>query len=205
VLRILFSKDQFDSYGSTGGGVVGWFSPQTKELVIFTGDVVLGPGATKAIAFHEGWHQYCDSFFGTELHRWFDEGTGDFFGSYDLQGRGRWKYDNSKMRRETLRRLLNDETWVPFSEIVTWNKDKFYGPRTTDFYAQGYAMVDFLRRGPEKLGRRWDESWTGILERYCEVARATKDQKKALEAAFKDVDWDKMQKAWVEWVKKELL
>lgn len=204
VLRILYDHSQFASYGGTSGGVVGWFSPTTKELVVFCADS-LQPGLTDAVTFHEGWHQYCDSYFGTELHRWFDEGTGDFFGSYELQGRDKWKYEPSKMRKDSLRRMLNEDSWVRFSEIVTWNKDKFYGGRATDYYAQGYAMIDFFRRGPDKLGRKWNPEWSKILETYRDVALKTKKQKEACEAAFKDADWEGMEKLWLEWVKKEIL
>lgn len=204
VVRILYDYSQFSSYGGTPGGVVGWFSPATKELVVFFADT-LQPGLTDAVTYHEGWHQYCDSFFGTEMHRWFDEGTGDYFGSFELQGRGKWKYEPSKLRKDELRRMLNESSWVPFSEIVTWNKDKFYGNRATDYYAQGYAMIDFFRRGPDKLGRKWNPAWSKILDTYRDVALQTKKQKEACDAAFKDADWEGMEKLWVDWVKKEIL
>lgn len=207
VLRICFNYEQFQQYGGSSGGVVGWFSPTTKELVIFTGDLLMGKGSTDAVAFHEGWHQYADSYFGVELQRWFDEGTGDYYGSWVLKGR-RWQYVPSKMRRSTLRRLLNQEAWVPFSEIVTWNKDKFYGAKASDYYAQGYAMIDFLRRGPEKMKRKWDPKWTPILETYRKKVLEHRNAKKAVEetfAQFKQEDWEKMERAWVEWVKKEIL
>ena len=48
---------------------------------MFNGKTLMGSGMTEAVTFHEGWHQYCDSYFGFELQRWFDEGHGDYFGS----------------------------------------------------------------------------------------------------------------------------
>jgi hypothetical protein len=200
VMRICQSYEEFSKYGDSRGGVVGWFSPMTKELVFFVGgEVFAGKGFTNAVAFHEGWHQYCDKYFGTELHRWFDEGTGDFFGSFTWSGR-KFDYATSKMRKLEVKQFVNSGEFVPVREIVTWNKDKFYGGRASDYYAQAYSMVDFLRNGK---GNRalWDQAWDKVLDTYRQVALDTKDQKKAVEEAFRGVDWDKFQNAWIKWVK----
>jgi len=201
VFRVCSKKEEFDRYGGTSGGVVGWFNPGTKELVVFNGTAMMGSGGTETVTFHEGWHQYCDSYFGTELQRWFDEGHGDFFGSYELKG-NRWVYSTSKMRRVGLMQQVARGTFEPWKNIVFWNKDKFYGPKAVTYYEQGYGMVAFLRHGPKT--RYWKKQWDNILPTYIEVARSTQDQKKAVEAAFAQVNFDELQEAWVQFCKKEL-
>ncbi len=201
VLRICATYDQFSKYGSSRPGVVGWFSPSSKELVVFKGGdkLMRYKGATETVTFHEGWHQYCDSYFGTELHRWFDEGHGDFFGSFVRRGK-KWHYKGSMMRQKWVQLMVKKEDYVSFKDIVTWNKDKFYTNRAAYYYAQAYGMIDFLRRG-KKLGKLWNQDWANILETYRSTAFKTKDQKAAVEAAFKDVDFDAMEEAWKAWVK----
>ena len=198
VMRICSTVNEFQTYGKSGPGVVGWFSPRSKELVLFLSN---DKEMTKTVAFHEGWHQYSDTYFpDVELQRWFDEGTGDYFGSFFWKG-GKWKYDVSKMRKVSIKTIVSSKKFVPLNEIVTWNKDKFYGPQAANFYAQGYAMVDFLQRGGKKRTSGWDKSWANILETYRATMLEKKNPKKAVEAAFAGVDWDKFTKAWVKWVK----
>ncbi len=198
VLRICSTAQEFNRYGGTSGGVIGWFNPLSKELVIFNGK---GAFSTETVAYHEGWHQYADFWFGgAHLHRWFDEGHGDFFGSMKRVGRGRWKPATSKMRKGSIKTIVATHKYVPLGSIVRWHKDKFYGPRAPDYYAQGWAMVDFLRRGSRS--RRFKKAWKKILPTYIRVAKETKDTDRAVEEAFRGVDWEEFEKSWVEWVKR---
>jgi hypothetical protein len=63
-------------------------------------------------------------------------------------------------------------------------------------------MVDFLKRGKEVLGKKFDPSWEGVLDRYRTTILETKDKKKAVEKAFEGVDWDAFDEAWIAWVDK---
>lgn len=203
VLRICQDYDEFRQYGDSPSGAVGWYSPMTKELVFFTGgEAFAGKGFTTAVAFHEGWHQYSDRYFdfplGKELHRWFDEGTGDWFGSHSWSGRT-FSYETSRMRRMDIKQIVREKKWVPIKEIITWNKDKFYGAGAADFYAQGYAIIDFLRNGSGRaIG--WDKSWASILETYRKVNLEEKDPAKAVTTAFEGVDFEKFEESWIKWV-----
>ncbi len=209
VLRICAKYDDFSRYGNSSPGVVGWFSPSTKELVVFDDafNQMGGEEVVTAIAFHEGWHQYADSYFNSvELHRWFGEGVGDFFGGFEPSGRN-WRYTPVKWRIDNVTKQRREESHVPFKDIVTWNKDKFYGnARTVDFYSQSYTFIDFLVRGKKKggYGSKWDPEWDMIMERYIQTMLKTKDQKKAVEAAFGNVDWDALEAAWQVWVDKHI-
>ena len=201
IFRVCASYDSFRQYGNSSPGVVGWFHPVTKELVVFRGDEFMGTGGTDTVAFHEGWHQYCDTYFGFELQRWFDEGHGDYFGSFIRKGTN-WGYEVSKMRKQGLNEQVRNKSFVPLKEIVYWNKDKFYGAKAVTYYEQAYGMVDFLRRGNKTP--LWKKEWDNIIPVYVKTAMDTKDQKKAVDAAFAGVDWDEFEKNWVDYVRRYL-
>ena len=96
------------------------------------------------MTYHEGWHQFADLYFSTRpgtverasLHRWFDEGHGDYFGSFRW-GRGQvGSTKGSAMRHDVVQNMVRVGDYVPFKDIVTkWHmRRKFYGPnarRTT--------------------------------------------------------------------------
>lgn len=233
VVRVCCEWDEYTKYGGPQGSA-GYFSPGTKELVMFY-DVDYPKSETEATCFHEGWHQYADSYFrtprtkaavaegeeggpkttgtgagtmldrmpGAQLHRWFDEGHGDYFGGFVLEGTS-WTYKGDKGRKTVIRGMVSSRSHVPLREIVTWNHDRYYGAKAGENYAQGYAMIDFFQRGPTKLGKKWDESWSKVLETYKTVMLETGDQKKAVEKAFAGVDWEKLEEAWIAWVKDQL-
>lgn len=210
VLRVCDDHEAFMKYGSTQWGVVGWFSPLSKELVVFDDRFRIYGGKQDVFAttMHEGWHQYANSYFGedVELHRWFDEGTGDYYGGFTKQGSSStsWRYTSDKGRLRSIEAQIARKTFIPTREIVSWNKDKFYGPRAPDHYAQGYSLVDFLRRGADKLGKKFDPRWGTILETYRVTMLETKNQKTAVEKAFEGVDFAVFEEAWLEWVKKHM-
>lgn len=208
VFRLCATYDQFQKYGQSPAGVVGWFSPQSKELVVFLGgDKMMGAGATETVTYHEGWHQYADFYFdhpltprAGQLHRWFDEGHGDYFGSYRWVG-GSWKYVGSKMRNEDVKQMVKKGDHVPFKDIVYWDVRRFYGQNAPYYYAQAYSMIDYLRRGEKD--KHWDPRWGQVLDTYRKVMLVTGSAKKASDAAFKgwqDADWQKLETAWKGWV-----
>jgi hypothetical protein len=203
VLRVCATYKQFTKYGETSRGVVGWFSPRSKELVVFQGGdkLMRKKGATRTVTFHEGWHQYSDSYFkGTELHRWFDEGHGDFFGAHKLRGK-KWVFVGSNMRYKWVKLMVKKGDFVRFKDITTWPRSRFYGnPKTAYYYAQAFGMISFLRQG-QAMGKAFDPKWSEILPMYRRVTLEEEDAKKGVEAAFEGVDLKAMEAAWVKWVK----
>ncbi|HEX5053501.1 MAG TPA: hypothetical protein VFZ65_17110 [Planctomycetota bacterium] len=210
VFRLCSTYDQFQKYGQSPSGVVGWFSPSSKELVVFLGgDQMMGSGATETVTYHEGWHQFADFYFGSSasgkhvtLQRWFDEGTGDYFGSFRWGSSG-WKYLGSKMRYDECKEMVRVGDFVPWKEILKWPVQRFYTDRPSYRYAQAYSMIDFLRRG-EKLGRGWQERYRDVLDMYRKVVLVHGDAGLAVDTAFrdfKDEDWAQITEAWKAWVK----
>ena len=209
VFRLCATYDQFRKYGNTSGGVVGWFSPASKELVVFLGgDKMMGKGATETVTYHEGWHQFADFYFDhpdtptkQSLHRWFDEGHGDYFGGYRW-GKSGWTYYGSKMRYDSCKNMVRVGDYIPFKEIVHWNRQRFYTDRPSYRYAQAFSMIDFLRRGERSRG--WDPRWADALDMYRKVMLVKGDKKTASDTAFfkfSDEDWQNLEEAWKAWVK----
>jgi len=208
VFRLCATYEQFQKYGGTRGGVVGWYSPASKELVVFLGgDKMMGAGATETVTYHEGWHQFADLYFHppespkrATLQRWFDEGHGDYFGGHRWGSSG-WKYTGSKMRYASCKQMVRKGDYVPFKEIVTWGMRRFYGAKAAYYYAQAFSMIDFLRRGQKSKG--WDPKWGEILEMYRRVVSLKGDATAAVEIAFRefdDAEWTKLEEAWKAWV-----
>ena len=163
-----------------------------------------GKKTVKTVAFHEGWHQYADSYFDTTLHRWFGEGQGDWFGAWTKTG-SKWTFKPARGRiigPTGILMQVRRKKHVPFRTIISWNMDKFYGPKAVYHYAQGYAMVDFLRRGKKLLRGKWNKSWDNILDDYRKTMLETKDQKKALEVAYGKIDMTELDLAFQEYVLK---
>ena len=159
------------------------------------------------MTYHEGWHQYADFYFHHPdskkhgvLHRWFDEGHGDFFGSFRW-GMNGWKYVGSKMRYDDVKNMARVGDYVPFKDIVNWDRRRFYSERAPYYYAQAYSMIDFLRRAEKS--RDWEPRYGEILDDYRKVMLYEGDGKLSVDTAFrefKDEDWKKLEEAWKAWV-----
>lgn len=204
IIRVCHDYDEFRKYGDTRYGVVGWFSPSSKELVIYYDkrhELVQNEEEMLGIAYHEAWHQYSDQYWASiDLHRWFDEGMAEYFGSYRMKGK-REVFVGQKGRVGEMTPLISSGGYVPSAEIVAWDKPTFYGGNASAHYAQAWVMVDFLIRGERKLGRRWNPRWSTILSTYATTALEKRSEKKAIEAAFEGVDMAEYEAAWIEWFK----
>jgi hypothetical protein len=208
VFRLCATYDQFQKYGESPPGVVGWYSPSSKELVVFLGgDKMMGQGATETVTYHEGWHQYADFYFhppeakkyGT-LHRWFDEGHGDYFGSFRWGPNG-WKYVGSKMRYDDCKQMVRTGDYVPLRDLVKWPRQRFYTDRPAYRYAQAFSMIDFFRRGEKQAG--FQPRWGEALDMYRKVMLVHGDGKLAVDTAFRgfgDAEWKALEDAWKAWV-----
>lgn len=202
IIRVCSGAEEFGRYGGTSrADLAGWYSPDSKELVVFPQEEM---DRTRSVAAHEGWHQYSDALLGLpegrELPIWLDEGAGDYFGSFTRRGGG-WAYRVSKERLRDARTIVATETFIPLDEFITWSRTRFYGEDPSAHYAQGYAMFDFLMRGGDSGAKGWIESWGDILPRFWAVTAETADPLRATEEAFANVDWERLTRAWITWVK----
>ena len=160
IVRICAKEETFHSYGGTGGGVAGWFSPSSTELVLYDGKNT-NRNMTFAVMTHEGFHQYCHFLFDeSEAHRWFDEGHGDYYGGAKM-GRGK----NSPMeitpkmpaglgRLGEIRTMIREGTWVPIEEHINYNHGEWQGQGTEKRLLLRAVLVFDLLPAPRRPGQR---------------------------------------------------
>jgi hypothetical protein len=156
---------------------------------------------------HEGFHQYIFSFFGNlSPHSWYNEGTGDFYYGYDFKA-GKFKEGPAQNRVEDVKDLIRENIHVRLVDFVKWTKEQYYGGNSGngrggrvlqgwECYAQGWALIWFLRTGEANKAKGWQKPWGKILDKYLEALLDTGDIEKAVEKAFEGVDFDAMQKSF---------
>ncbi|HEX6882371.1 MAG TPA: hypothetical protein VF530_03260 [Planctomycetota bacterium] len=199
IVRLCAKAEEFHRYGGTGGGVAGWFSPSTTELVLYDAKEV-DRNMSYAVMTHEAFHQYCHFLFGrSEAHRWFDEGHGDYYGGMKFDGpkaRITARMPGGLERLSVIREMITLETYKPLVEHLNYDHPQWQGqgPSNVSPYAQSWSIVYMLRQG--MLGnvhsKVWKDEYAEILPAYIatlrqgfeqayreERARRTKDRAKA--------------------------
>ncbi|MCP5020773.1 MAG: hypothetical protein GY930_03260, partial [bacterium] len=179
IVRICSTEEVFHSYGNTGGGVGGWFSPATTELVLYDGKN-RDRNATYAVMSHEAFHQYCHFLFQeSEAHRWFDEGHGDYYGGAKM---GRSKQAPMKItpkmpagfgRLGIIREMVRTTTYAPLEDHLNYSHQQWQtqGPSNVSCYAQSWSIIYMLRQGalgkvPKKV---WKKEYKDIIPNYISV------------------------------------
>ena len=173
VVRLCGTAEEFHKYGGTGGGVAGWFSPASTELVLFF-DPDMGYDMTMSVMTHEGFHQYCHFLFHeSEAHRWFDEGHGDYYGAFLMKGSSLKPNEDMKgglARIPEIQEMLKNGTAKPVSEHIRYDHGQWQGqgPSNVSCYAQSFSIIYMLRQGmrgkvPSKY---WNDAWETILPNY---------------------------------------
>ena len=176
IVRICAKEETFHSYGETSGGVAGWFSPASTELVLYDGKNT-NRNMTFAVMTHEGFHQYCHFLFDeSEAHRWFDEGHGDYYGGAKM---GRSPQAPMKItpkmpaglgRLDIIRQMMREKTYKPIEEHINYSHREWQsqGPSNVSCYAQSWSLIYFLRQGtlgkvPSKV---WKKEYANIIPAY---------------------------------------
>lgn len=199
VVRLCKNEEMYYQYGGEQG-TSGYFSSFAGELLIYDDKQGGGRDNTWGVLNHEGFHQYIYAFFGNVApHSWYNEGTGDYYYSFDF---------NPKSKKFTTKRNVGRQDNVlrvkdklpPLQEFVTWDQSQYYGKNAFGLerwacYAQGWSLVWFLREGKGKA-KGWQEPWQEILPTYLETLLATGKPKVALDTAFKDLDWAAFEASW---------
>jgi len=192
VVRVCATEEEFHQYGDTPPGVAGWFNPRSTELVLFFSND-MGGDAVLEVMTHEGFHQYCHFLFGEmEAHRWFDEGTGDYYGGFDLKG-GKLVTDanmSGGLRRiDEIKEMLTNGTYKPISVHIRFDHGSWQsqGPSNVSGYAQSWSIIYFLRQGMrgKVSSKYWKKEYAEILPNYIRELAAGWDAAK--EKALKEV------------------
>jgi hypothetical protein len=203
VVRVAANEDQYHSYGGPES-TAGYWNWVEKELVIFDDKARGGRNGTWSTLNHEAFHQYIYYLLGNlSPHSWFNEGTGDFYSGYQLKNNV-FELKPFDWRVQTIKDALRQrdsgkETFVPLKKLVRFTQRDYYEPKTVGRnYAQGWSFVWFLRTGPKNY-RGWNKAWSSILEVYLETLAVTNDLDQAVDKAFAGVDFDELEKAWIDY------
>ncbi len=171
VVRICGTEEEFHSYGGTGSGVGGWFSPRTTELVLFDYKDI-NRNATYAVMSHEAFHQYCHFLFGeSEAHRWFDEGLGDYYGGVEFkQGRAEItkKMPAGFDRLGPIKSMVQTGDYAPLRKHLNYTHQEWQNQKQGFSYAQSWSIIYMLRQG--MLGnvsnKVWKPEYASIIPNY---------------------------------------
>ena len=197
IVRICGSEEEFHKYGNTGGGVAGWFSPQTAELVLYDAQATNRNGSY-AVMTHEAFHQYCHYLFGeAEAHRWYDEGHGDYYGGLKLKG-SRAKITEHMPggldRHPIIKEMVRTGTWKPLVEHLNYDHGQWQsqGPSNVSCYAQSWSIIYMLRQGALGNVKRkcWLPEYADVIPNYVSTLNAAyaEEREKALKEFRETLD-----------------
>lgn len=197
VVRICANQEQFMSFGVVPRGVAGYFSPSSVELVLYD-NVEKDRNSTYAVVSHEAFHQYCHFLFNqSEAHRWFDEGSGDYYGGMKIKG-GRGKI-TPKMpagldRLGVIREMVRTDSYTPFEDHLNFNHQQWKnhnGPTGVGSYAQSWSIIYMLREGAlRNVSRKvWKDEYAEIIPNYVSTLN------KGFEDAYEKIRKERIAKA----------
>ncbi len=200
VVRILTNRESYQSYGGPGGSA-GYWSASARELVIYDDQADGGRKDTWIVLNHEAFHQYIFYLYGNiSPHSWYNEGTGDFYSGLEYKNK-RFTLKANLWRRDTIKEAVQNDKEVPLKDFVRMTQAEYYdaknaGKQAGQNYAQGWSFIYFLRNGKKLFPRGWDPAWDNILDTYFRVLATSGDLEQAVNEAFQNVDFDKLQAAW---------
>jgi hypothetical protein len=206
VVRVCKDAQEYATYGGPPGSAGYWYSLE-EELVIYDDKAQGGRANTWITLNHEAFHQYIYYFYGNiSPHYWYNEGTGDFYSGYEYS-HGRFTLKENSWRVRTIQQMIRSEEYAPLEKFVHYTRAEYYerrpgvGPHglvSGQCYAQGWALIYFMRTGKKKA-KGWQDSWDSILGTYLEALVVTEDLDEAVALAFAGVDWEEFEKCWKEY------
>ena len=221
VLRVCHERDMYSAF-STSSEQVGRFVPESGEVVIFNdkGGEVADKNAVRQTMIAAAWQQYAAAYWpGAPFQRWWLYGTSDYYAQFEPKGRKlrhkpisnpyvyfetderRFKLENPML---LIKADLRSGDYVGLRDFVAWDNGKFDGARPANNRAQAYAVVDFLARGPEKLGDKFDASWAKFWRDYPAMLAKSKSPTKTIDKLSEGVDFAALEDAWKNWVKRQM-
>jgi len=179
----------------------GSYHPVTRELLL-TKNASLDD--TLLVLFHEGLHQYFDTFMPTPP-MWFSEGVADYFGAARVEGNRMIPGEIHPTRIGALRKVISLPTPPDLEKLIRMTPAQFMNSGQTNIhvrqavvgrnYALSWALVHYLV----------SEDKTGILNAYFKALVAGRTPKQAFAAAFKGTELPALSKALVTYARKRLL
>ena len=189
---IFSGKAGFDSYLKDLGGVppihtaAGLYVPSLRQLLIWN-----LPNRTNMLSTirHEGLHQYLDVVL-PNIPVWLNEGLAEYF---ERSRTALGKPSPTTIHHSHLRRLAARPSALNPIKLMHSTRNQFYGNPAHN-YAQAWALVHFMRRGPHK--------WRRIFKTLVAELRSGKAHDKAVAAALEGFDRGEFARAFAEYVDK---
>ena len=165
----------------------GLYSPVLKQLLIWN-----LPNRTDMLRTirHEGFHQYLDTL-AKDVPPWLNEGMAEYYqGSRSALGRP----SPGRLQPRHLRSLalMRGKGRVPVEELTRMPYPKFYANPINN-YAQGWALVHFLRRSTRRN--------RAIMDRLLQGLKAGKPYDAVRKEAFAGVDMKHLDAKFWEYVR----
>ncbi len=231
-VRICASYDDYLDYGAPDGTGGYWSPLDEELVLFEPGRAIpkvrpwLKEVDPVAVMYHEAMHQYLHYSNGmVPPTSWFNEGYGEVFGGAEVDRRKQeiQRIDKNKFRMKWIKLMQKQKAWPDLRSVVKMSQGEFYGMSALQNYAIGWAFCYFLEQERKKEKGR-NEAWAAIPTNYINALRAAtkkrmekmpddapKDwimaytdeiQEEAFEAAFANIDFDALEQAWIEAMKK---
>ncbi len=157
----------------------GLYTPVLKQLLIW--NLPRREDMVRTIR-HEGFHQFLDRIMDNPP-TWLNEGTAEF---WETAQRVHSRLQGGQVRTDHIATLVRSRKALPKLKDFAYGADGDFYANAQLRYAQGWALVHFLRKGPAKYTVLFDKLWNEL--------RIAKGTHAALDAAFVGMDWELFEK-----------
>lgn len=191
VIRAFKESREYSAYvGEQYDWTFGLWIANRQELVIRPVDW----GGTKErmdqmlrVVYHEAFHQYVfHALDRIDISPWYNEGHAVFFENVVFDGK-KVNVDEDREKAGVLEKLARDNA-LEIEPLLRMNLAEFYAGDDRSRlvkYSLAWGTIYYLRKGSYVSGR---EQYAGILQRYRNALLEVKDQQKATNQAFADIN-----------------
>ena len=179
------------------------YEPGSKELVGYNPSRREAQGRDPFYSlYHEGWHQYFD-FYIPNAPRWFDEGFAEVISPLIIKGNKAKMNTFNVGRSNVLKAYLRGGRIVPLSKLIRLKHHEFYRPNVVGIaYAQAWSFVHFLINFKHPNPSIQKKVRAFYKDYFWELHKGT-DPVEACDIVFKDVQFNTLEKAWLEAIRRQ--
>ncbi|MCH2147192.1 MAG: DUF1570 domain-containing protein [Phycisphaerales bacterium] len=157
---------------------------------------------TLRIAAHEGWHQYAEAIFQSELPTWLDEGIGTWMEGFRMRnGSIQFEPTSNWDRLSSLRKLVNAKRLTPLTEVMSSNPSALLSDSRSSllgYYAQLWGLTSFLIEAENAVHR---EQLLNIFHQALDGTLKRRRVSPSYWLQFFTDDVDAFEKRCHEWIK----
>ncbi|WP_372368752.1 tetratricopeptide repeat protein [Candidatus Uabimicrobium sp. HlEnr_7] len=180
--RTEFNEYSYITISDTMESAAGYFSPITKELVLFDD---YSKKETIDTLYHEGFHQFLDLII-DDTPIWFNEGMATYFGKSKVV-KGRLRIGVVEPFYVLRLRAMLRSRYTPYKQLMKHTSKQFMAAGKANMhYNQSWAMIHFLIHGDNGKNRN-------LIAKYLAELKNKKSEKEAFEAVFSGVNFSKLE------------